>query len=227
MLDLLQQRLCYTFHNIDLLKQACTHSSYLNEHRQEDVSHNERLEFLGDAVLGLIVSAGLFEHLSGHKEGDLSFIKSKLVEATSCVRYIEILGIEEFLVMGKGEIGNKGKGRKTVLADFFEAVMGAIYLDGGFGAASTFYFRHFSDIMTSVMENPEENAKAKLQDLIQKRYKHPPEYRVISEEGPGHEKIFEVAVFIDGLELGRGSGPSKKAAQLKAAEAALEAIEWS
>jgi ribonuclease-3 len=227
MLDILEQRLGYHFKNLDYLKQACIHSSYVNEHREKDLNHNERLEFLGDSVLGLIVSSLLFQKLAEHKEGDLSFIKSKLVEASTCVQYVEMLGIEEFLIMGKGEVANKGKGRKTVLADFFEAVMGAIYLDGGFEVACDFYLAHFSQMVGDVMQNPEENAKAKLQDLVQKKYKQPPEYRVISEEGPGHNKVFEVAVFIEGKEIARGTGPSKKAAQLKAAEAALEGIAWS
>lgn len=221
-LDLLQERLGYTFKNIDLLKQACTHASYVNENKRREVLHNERLEFLGDAVLGLIVSDLLFTKLSTHPEGDLSFIKSKLIEASSCMQYIEVLGIEEFLVMGKGEVANKGKGRKTILADFFEAVMGAIYLDGGLSAVSHFYLSHFSHFIESVMHNPAENAKAKLQDLVQKKYKEPPEYRVLKEEGPGHEKIFEIAVFVQGEEIGRGIGLSKKEAQMKAAEMALE-----
>lgn len=220
----IQKTIGYQFKDIDLLRMACIHSSYLNEHRDDNIQHNERLEFLGDSVLGLIVSHALYMRAASMDEGKLSSLKAFLVEEPSCVRFIELLGIGEFLVMGKGESQNQGKGRTTVLADFFEALIGAIYLDGGLEESVQFFMRHYSEMIDSAIYHPEENPKVTLQDLVQKLYKKPPEYRLVSAEGPGHEKVFCVAVFINGQEVAKGEGLSKKEAQKNAAKNALKQV---
>ena len=218
----LQEKLGYTFQETKHLIGACIHSSYVNENKDEVKGHNERHEFLGDSVLGLIVAEELYLRLPDEPEGSLSRLKAALVEAEACVRYVETLGIESYLVLGKGEAQNQGRGHQTILADFFEAVMAAIYLDGGYGACRSFFLKHFSDLIEVGIESPEKNAKVRLQDLIQKEFKEPPEYKVLSEEGPGHEREFTVAVYVKDEEVGRGVGHSKKDAQNEAARVALE-----
>ncbi|MDN3504311.1 MAG: ribonuclease III [Rhabdochlamydiaceae bacterium] len=220
-LDELQAAIGYQFKDTSYLTLACTHSSYINEHKDDDLIHNERIEFLGDAILGLIISEVLYLRESEMSEGKLSSLKSLLVEAPMCHKLVEKLDIGEFIVMGVGESRNLGNGRSSVLADFFEALLGAIYLDGGFEAAKRFYLTNFKDEIDEAIAHPEENPKVVLQDLVQKLYKKPPEYVMIAEDGPGHEKKFEVAVIVNGQEIGRGYGMSKKKAQKEAAKNAL------
>ncbi|MCF7806514.1 MAG: ribonuclease III [Simkaniaceae bacterium] len=223
-LALIEEKLNYRFKDIALLRMACIHSSFMNEYRDIDFEHNERIEFLGDAVLGLIVCDELYRLLSTQDEGKLSHLKSQLIEAPACVKYIDKLGIAEFIMTGRGESRNQGKGRQTILADFFEAVIGAIYLDSGFDRAKAFFLEHFCEDIQEAIDHPEENAKVLLQDHMQKLYKQHPEYHLISEEGPGHDKVFIIGVYFQAEELARGEGASKKEAQLAAAKEALKKI---
>jgi ribonuclease-3 len=147
-----------------------------------------------------------------------------LVEASSCSEYVHKLQIENYILLGKGERMNDGRGRETILADLFEAVIGAIYLDGGIEAARHFLFSHFSEDFTHIIEAPTNNWKAELQDYMQKEHGVSPKYTLISEKGPDHSKTFEIAVFLHEQELGRGLGSSKKEAQQAAAAAAFQSL---
>lgn len=220
----IEQKLATTFKTPEYLFCALTHRSYLNEHKDFPLDHNERLEFLGDAVLSLFISSELYLRFPQFSEGDLSFFRSKLVEAPTCVRCVKRLQIEEYLLLGKGERINVGKGRESILADLFESILGALYLDGGMEKVTTFYFFHFKDIFEELLKAPPTNWKALLQDLTQKKLQVHPEYRVVEERGPEHEKEFVVEVFWNETVWGSGVGLSKKEAQQEAAKMAYEAI---
>lgn len=221
----IEKILGYTFSAKELLILAFTHRSFFNESRESVSGHSERLEFLGDSVLGLIVSGHLYSHLPTRSEGHLSHLRSHLVGAEACVRYIRQLGLEEFLMLGKGESSNVGRGRERLLADLFEAVIGAIYLDGGLEKAEEFFLAHFLKEIESVVDQPMRNWKAELQDYAQKKTQKPPEYRIVEEAGPPHSKTFVISVVIEDVELGQGEGHSKKEAEQAAAEDALRHIE--
>ncbi|MDJ0651417.1 MAG: ribonuclease III [Simkaniaceae bacterium] len=224
-IPMVEAQIDYTFNDKNLLALAFIHPSFTNENRTIIDRHNERLEFLGDKVLGLVISDFLYSHFPNHPEGELSYLHSRLVEASACTLYLQKIDLERFLMVGKGETLNEGKGRETILADLFEAIIGAIYLDGGKEAARRFFFDHFEDIVLSIMQKPQRNWKAELQDYCQKRYQKPPEYTVFKEEGPEHLKIFYVQVHLDQKELGNGKGSSKKEAEQSAAEDAITALE--
>jgi ribonuclease III len=217
----IEARLNYTFKDRSLLVLAFIHCSFVNENR--DISqHNERLEFLGDSVLGLLISDYLYRHLPETPEGELSSLRSKLVEASSCVTYIQKIDVGQYLLMGRGERMNDGRGRDSILSDLFEAIVGAIYLDGGFESAKKFMFQNFSEIIDEILKTPTKNWKALLQDYCQKKYQQTPSYQLLNETGPDHSKCFLIAVLLDEKELGRGEGSSKKEAQQAAAKNALE-----
>lgn len=221
----IETRLGYTFSNKEYLVLSFIHRSFFNENRLIAAGHNERLEFLGDSVLGLVVSAYLYDHLPTESEGHLSHLRAHLVGAESCVRYIRELELEKHLMLGKGETVNMGRGRERILADLFEAIIGAIYLDGGLKSAEEFIMLHFSSHIDEAMASPLRNWKAELQDYSQKKSHKPPEYQVVEETGPPHSKTFLIKVFIEGAEVGQGEGGSKKEAEQAAAEDALRRIE--
>lgn len=222
---LIEAQINYAFKEKSLIELAFIHRSFTNENRDIIDRHNERLEFLGDAILGLVVSDFLYSHLPDCPEGELSYLRSRLVEAPACTLYLQKIDLEQFLMVGKGEAMNEGKGRGTILADLFEAIMGAIYLDGGIEAARSFFFDNFKEEVLSIIEKPDRNWKAELQDYCQKNYQKPPEYVVLREEGPDHLKTFFVQVHLDGRELGKGAGSSKKEAEQAAAEDAILIME--
>ncbi|MEM8727147.1 MAG: ribonuclease III [Chlamydiota bacterium] len=224
-IPLVEARIDYTFKNKGLIVLAFIHRSFTNENRSIIDCHNERLEFLGDAVLSLVVSDFLYSRFPDHPEGELSYLRSCLVEAPACTLYLQQIELERFLMVGKGEAMNAGKGRGNLLADLFEAVMGAIYLDGGVEAARRFFFDHFQEIVFSMIEKPHRNWKAEFQDYCQKKYRTPPEYTVVKEEGPDHLKIFYVHVHLDRKRFGHGKGLSKKEAEQAAAEDAMMTLE--
>jgi len=221
----IQELLGYTFSNQEYLILPFVHRSFFNENRELVSEHNERLEFLGDSVLGLVVSSYLYEHLPSQSEGHLSHLRAHLVGAESCACYIRQLGLENFLMLGKGESVNVGRGRERILADLLEAIIGAIYLDGGLEAAKKFVIGHFIGYIDEAMESPLRNWKAELQDYSQKKFQKPPEYQVREETGPPHSRTFVVAVLVEGVEIGIGEGASKKQAEQAAAEEALRRIE--
>lgn len=202
---------------------ASTHRSHQNE-AKKPIANNERLEFLGDSVLSLIVSEFLYKQFKDFSEGELSFAKSKLVDAFACSQYAKQLEIEGFLLLGKGESLNLGKGRDSVIADFFEAIIGAMFLDLGMEAVKEFLLSNFANQWIESSVKKEENEKVLLQEYAQKKYQVIPEYQILSETGPDHDKQFVVAVFIQGKQYGEGIGSSKKQAQQSAAKSALESL---
>ncbi len=219
----LEEKIGFNFSNPMIYYQACTHRSYQNEMRNLNMN-NERLEFLGDSVLSLVVSDFLYSNFPDFTEGELSFAKSKIIEAPACAAYAKELGIESFLLLGKGEMQNLGKGRDSVIADFFEAIIGAIFLDCGIAVARNFLIEKFIKRWLDMGLKKEENEKVLLQEYSQKKFQMIPEYHVISEEGPDHDKKFVVSVSIQGKQFGEGFGSSKKQAQLNAAKAAIESL---
>ena len=219
-IPIIEEKLGYIFRDHSLLALAFVHRSYINENRLVTF-HNERLEFLGDAVLGMLISEYLYCHLPSTAEGDLSYLRSRLVEASSCVSYVQSLKVTSYILLGKGERLNDGRGRDSILADLFEAIIGAIFLDGGLEAAKNFLFRNFSSQIEEILKTPLRNWKALLQDYCHKKYQKTPFYQVLQTSGPDHSKTFEISVLLEEKELGRGKGASKKEAQQAAAADAI------
>lgn len=220
----IEAKINYTFKDKSLLALAFVHRSFVNEHRLVTSEHNERLEFLGDSILGLLIADYLYTTLPSNSEGDLSHLRSRLVEGSSCILYIQKLQVEPYLLLGKGEKMNDGRGRGSILSDLFEAIIGAIYLDGGLSAAASFLFGHFQEEIESIVKEPLCNWKAILQDYTQKKYSVAPIYKVLSESGPDHSKTFIITVLINEDEIGQGTGSSKKEAQQEAAKNAWMAL---
>jgi ribonuclease-3 len=213
----------YSFYDNKLLQLSFVHRSYINEHK-EVKGHNERLEFLGDAVLGLLISEYIYNKFPHLPEGELSFLRARLVEASSCAVYVQKLGLSKYILLGKGEIIHEGKGTKSILADLFEAVIGALFLDGGLNAAKRFVFDHLSTEIEKILEMPRHNWKALLQDFCQKKYQETPTYTVLEASGPDHSKTFHVAVLVNKEKTAEGLGQSKKEAEQQAAEHALRQL---
>jgi ribonuclease III len=220
----IEEKIKYTFKNKQLLVLSFVHRSFFNEHRDLVQQHNERLEFLGDSVLGLMISDYLYAQLPMEPEGFLSHLRSHIVEASSCALLLNQLGIAPYVLLGRGERMNDGRGRETILADLFEALIGAIYLDSGIESAKKFFFSHFSGKIEEHLRKPLRNWKAELQDYSQKKYQKPPAYKILKESGPDHSKTFQVIAYIDDLEAGEGTGSSKKEAEQAAAEDALKKL---
>jgi ribonuclease-3 len=222
----IEERLGYRFNDRSLLILSFIHRSFINENK--DVKeHNERLEFLGDSVLGLLMADYLYRTFPTRPEGQLSYLRSRLVEASSCVGYIQSLDIEQYLLLGRGEKMNDGRGRESILADLLEAIIGAIYLDGGIDAARQFLFTNFAHKIESILKTPLQNWKALLQDHCQKKFQQTPFYKVLRESGPDHGKSFEISVLVNDMEVGRGTGASKKEAQQAAAADAVSRLDPS
>ena len=227
-LEELQKRIGYTFKDLALLKRALTHSSYSNETgaRNHHLLCNERLEFLGDSVLSLITSEYLYGSFPELPEGDLTRMRAATVCEGALASYAEKIGLGEFLLLGKGERQSGGAKKPAVIADAFEAILAAIYLDaGGKNALQTVADFLLPFIKQAVAELPDvggyhTDSKSRLQEFVQKD-KGTPEYRLISESGPDHNKTFVVEVYLDSNCIGRGQGHSKKHAEQAAAKAAL------
>jgi ribonuclease-3 len=220
----LQARLGHVFRDETWLRLALTHPSVAHE-AGNAMTHNQRLEFLGDAVLGLVLTRELFEKFPAADEGALTKSRAKLVNAGSLAAHARELGLGVHLILSRGEENTGGRARASALADAFEALLGAIFLDGGYAAAREFVLREFTADFSTLAEAADiENPKGELQELLQSRSPHAPEYEFISASGPDHNRIFECAVRHNGAELARGSGKSKKAAESAAALAALEKL---
>jgi len=220
----LQKRLAYNFHDEGLLRLALTHPSVAHE-SGAPAEHNQRLEFLGDAVLQLVLTRELYEKFPAFDEGPLTKARAKLVNRRTLAEHARALDLGAHLILGHGEETHGGRERPSTLADAFEALLGAIFLDGGFDAAREFILREFGGTFGKVSALPTiENPKGELQELLQARSPEPPEYRVVSATGPDHDRVFECTVHHGGVELARGSGKSKKAAESDAALAALKKL---
>jgi ribonuclease-3 len=224
MLAELQIRLGHSFRDETLLRLALTHPSVAHE-ANTALTHNQRLEFLGDSVLGLVLSRELFEKFPTADEGALTKSRAKLVNAGSLAAHARALDLGAHLILSRGEENTGGRERASALADAFEALLGAIFLDGGFEAARAFVLREFAADFTALAEGTDfQNPKGELQELLQARSPLAPEYEFISASGPDHDRIFECAVRHDGVELARGTGKSKKAAESAAALEALKKL---
>ena len=214
----LEKNLGYTFKNKDLLKQALTHSSYANETRTQS---NERLEFLGDSVLSLIVSDHIYNRFNT-PEGELTKLRAALVCETSLYEFSKELNIGEFMLLGKGEQQYKGNERPSILADAFEAVLAAIYLDGGMKPAKDLVLRFVKEDLIHTEKITFKDYKTKLQEIIQKNPEERLEYVLVDEQGPDHNKEFTVDIMLNSNVIATGKGRSKKAAEQSAASKALE-----
>jgi ribonuclease-3 len=226
-LSSIEDRLGYIFENKELLTFAFIHRSFLNEAKGSGIQHNERLEFLGDSILGLLIAEYLYHRLPGHPEGQLSQLRSRLVDANSCAHYLQKLGLAEAILLGKGERMNEGHAKSSIQADVFEALIAALYLDGGPQIVKSFLLCHFEENFESVIGSPPRNYKAELQDYSQKKFQKAPVYKVVEETGPGHAKVFHVLVLVNDAEMGMGMGASKKEAEQRAAFAALAKLDVS
>ena len=220
----IEERLGYIFEKKELLVNALVHRSYINEHKDCPLPSNERLEFLGDSVLGLVVADYLFHRLPNYAEGQLSQLRSKLVEAGSCAKYLQKLNVGEFILLGRGELITEGRNKVSILADAFEAIVGAIFLDGGMAIAKSFLLCHFEEEANHAIGSPPRNYKAELQDYSQKKFQSAPVYKIGSESGPDHAKQFHVLVYVNGTESGFGIGATKKEAEQRAAFDALSKL---
>jgi ribonuclease-3 len=220
----LQTHLGYTFRDEGLLRLALTHPSVAHE-SGEPTAHNQRLEFLGDAVLQLVLTHALYEKFPAFNEGPLTKARAKLVNRRTLAEHARALGIGVHLILSRGEEASGGRERASALADTFESLLGAIFLDGGFEAAREFVLREFSAAFGKLNVPPTiENPKGELQELLQARSPEAPAYHVVSTTGPDHDRVFECIVQHGGVELARGSGKSKKAAETDAALAALKKL---
>lgn len=221
-----EQALGYRFQDHDLLRRALTHKSYANERRETSSSHNERLEFLGDMVLGFVVGEMIYRSFPNLQEGALSKIKAHLVSASTLASKARALGIGRYLRMGAGEARSGGAEKLSLLADGFEAIVAAIYLDGGLSAAEAFLKRIFGPDVTGIDigDLSFQDYKTALQETAQALGLPLPEYRIVDEYGPDHEKVFVIQVFWDGEAFAYGRGSSKREAQRKAAKEALKKL---
>lgn len=220
----LQHRLGHHFRDESQLRLALTHPSVAHESGVAS-EHNQRLEFLGDAVLGLILSRELYAKLPGADEGVLTKLRAKLVNATALAGHARALDLGAHLILSRGEEAHGGRERASTLADAFESLLGAIFLDGGYEAAREFVVREFDADFSMLNDTVGiENPKGELQELLQVLSADTPEYQTLSATGPDHDREFECAVLHEGVELARGRGKSKKAAESEAALAALQIL---
>ena len=217
----LEKNIGYTFHDIGLLKNALTHSSYANESKKSSGS-NERLEFLGDSVLGYVVADYLFRNCPHLPEGDLTKTRAALVCEKACCGFSRQLEVGKYLLLSHGEQNSGGNARPSILADAFEAIIAAIYLDGGMEEARTFILRFVKPMIQTARPKPFKDYKTMLQEIIQKNPEESLEYVLTGESGPDHDKHFSVEVHLNSNVIGKGGGRSKKEAVQQAAREALE-----
>ncbi len=217
----------YPFNNIDILREAFTHRSYLNEHRGISWFHNERLEFLGDAVLELVITEYLYNKYPKENEGRLTAYRSALVNTNSISDAASELKMGDYLLLSKGEARDTGRARLAILANTFEAVAGAIFLDQGFDAAKNFIKAILVPKLDEIITNRSwQDAKSNFQEQSQEHVAITPRYTTIREIGPDHEKIFEIGVYLGDELIATGQGKSKQDAEQLAAKAALERKGW-
>ena len=217
----LEKRIGYTYKNIGYLENALTHSSYANEVRH-GVKSNERLEFLGDAVLSIVVSDYIYRNCPKMPEGDLSKLRAALVCEKSLCRFSAVLGVGDYLKLSRGEKNLHGNERPSILADAFEAIIASIYLDGGMEQARRFVLRFVEPEIKNPKPRAFKDYKTTLQEIIQKNPEEKLSYVLVGEEGPDHDKHFTVEVHLNNNVIGKGGGRSKKEAEQQAAREALK-----
>ncbi len=225
----LAEHIGVAFSDISILRTACTHRSYLNENRGSGMEHNERLEFLGDAVLELVVTSFLYRKYPKRQEGDLTAYRSAIVNTVSLTKVAERIGLGDYMLLSRGESKDTGRARSVIIANAVEATIGAIYIDQGYDAAGQFVADHILNVID--IENIVENkswmdAKSRFQEMAQEKTGVTPTYRTLKEAGPDHDKQFTLAVFLGDVQVAIGSGPSKQEAEQRAAEKGLEVKGW-
>jgi ribonuclease III len=219
----LERALDYRFHRPELLNQALTHKSYVHEQRQP-AQHNERLEFLGDAVLGLVISDYCYGRFTALAEGELSKLRASLVNEGNLARIARRLDLGAYLMVGRGEELTGGRAKTSLLADTFEALLAAIYLDSSLADVYHVVLRCFQDDLNTILDEGHKDYKSELQEYTQEKFGCIPTYIVVRERGPDHEKVFEVELAVRGQLQGFGAGKSKKEAEQAAARKVLEAF---
>ena len=220
----LEEALGSTFRDRDLLGLALVHSSYLNENPEEFSESNERLEFLGDALIGLVIAHRLYQSFPDHTEGELTALRSALVRGETLARTAESLNLGQYLLMGRGEEVSGGRDRPSNLAAAFEAVVGALLLDQDYEAASALVLRALSQELSAIGRQLPNNPKSLLQELVQSRGSGPPSYRIVEVTGEHHARLFTAEVVVSGGVLGRGTGQRKSQAEQEAARQALKEL---
>lgn len=215
------------FNNPDLIQEALTHRSYLNENKKYKLNHNERLEFLGDAVLELVVTDYLFKNYKNNQEGEMTSWRAALVNGEMLAKISADLGVDDYVLMSKGESSDKGRARQYLLANALEAIIGAIYLDQGYPVAEKFILENIVVKIDDVISNKLYlDPKSYFQEKSQEHFKMTPSYRILKEDGPDHDKNFTVGVYIGDDLVAQGNGSSKQEAQREAAQAGLAAKGW-
>lgn len=221
--DQLEETIGAKFKNKDLLTEALTHRSYLNEYPNWRLPHNERLEYLGDAVLELIVTEELFKKFPDYPEGQMTVLRAALVNSVRLSGIADDIGLESFILLSRGEKRDTGKAREVILANAIEALIGAIYLDKGIESARTFVEKFVWKYLDEILATKSyRDAKSELQEIIQEKLKITPTYRVLEESGPAHKRIFKIGVYFGDDLIADGSGTSKQEGELKAAKNALK-----
>lgn len=226
-LEKLENLIGVTFGDRIHLLTAVTHRSYLNEHREATQDHNERYEFLGDAVLELVITDFLFHKYPGKPEGELTAIRAALVNTVSLSEAATRLGVNSFLLLSKGEERDTGRARQYILANTFESIVGALYLDQGYDAAKEFIARHLFDLTDAIVaKRLWQDPKSRFQELAQEHTSITPRYETLSQDGPDHDRVFTVGVFLGAEKVGIGKGRSKQEAEQQAAEDAIAEKGW-
>ena len=221
----LAQRLGHAFARPERLAAALTHRSYSAEAGQPELAESQRLEFLGDAVLGAIAAEWLVEHRPDWREGQLTKVRSRLTNAAALARVARRLDLGRYLRLGRGEAREGGRDRDSLLADALEAVLGALWSDGGAAAVRTVFAAEFADeIAAALAAGRDDNPKGELQERLQREGREPPRYEVVEESGPSHELLFRVEVFRGAERLGQGEGTTKRQAEMNAARQALDLL---
>jgi ribonuclease III len=226
--NIFEQSIGIEFNNKDLLKQAFIHRSYLNENKNTKLEHNERLEFLGDAVLELVITDYLYNKYPDKPEGDLTAYRSALVNSNTLSTVAEKLGVNAFMMLSKGEAKDTGRARQFILANAFEAIIGAIYIDGGYDKAKEFVAGQLFGLTDEIIaERKFIDSKSNFQELAQEKTAITPSYKIIKEIGPDHNKVFTVGVYLKDDLVTTGEGKSKQEAEQDAAQKAIELKGWA
>jgi ribonuclease-3 len=224
-LDRLEEKLAYRFRNRQLLQLALLHRSFSFEQARQLPVDNERLEFLGDAVLGLVIGHALFRRYPEMREGEMTRLRALLVKESHLAEMAARLGLGEFLCLGKGEESSRGREKPSIISSTYEAVLGALFLDGGYDRVAAFVDRHFQPDLDGMRRKLlQADAKSRLQEILQENYSEAPTYQLDSAEGPDHQKTFIVSVHFRGLVLAQGQALNKKEAEQQAAAEALRRL---
>ena len=222
----LEAKIGYVFRRKELLEESLTHTTYVNEHREEDIQDNQRLEFLGDSVVNAVITARLFTELADEREGTLTKKRAELINETALSKIARHLFLGEHLRLGRGEELDQGGEKNSILADAYEALIGAVFLDSSFEEVSRIVERHFTDVLGPIEKVAITDYKSLLLEVCQSRFKCLPRVVVVDEIGPEHEKEFVVNVELEGRVVGRGRGRNKKQAAQSACKEALKSLDY-